>query len=300
MILKKPSSPPAGRRVPAPSPVLVFSLTPAACQSAAPPRERRGLSWSRGAPRRPADEARDRQPHLHRRRRRAARRRRRAHRRGRLRPLADRVRRPAPLLRRAAGQRPRLVALDLPGRLRARAVRAGVLPTPPQGPRRAGLDVCTMPRRRRGPPPTRWALAGSPAQGYGEHFARLVADGEDIDGEARLADALAPRGARILDVGSGMGRVADALRRARPRGRRHGARPEPAGPVARDVPRPGGAAARGTRPRPRRARPLRPGRRRRQRDGLPRRGHRAGGADPAARAARARVAACWRASTSPR
>ena len=33
----------------------------------------------------------------------------------------------------------------------------------------------------------------------------------DVDGEARLADALAPRGARILDIGSGMGRVSAAL-----------------------------------------------------------------------------------------
>lgn len=62
------------------------------------------------------------------------------------------------------------------------------------------------------PPPTRWALAGASTEGYGEHFARLVADDEDVDGEARLADALVPRGARILDLGSGMGRVAEALR----------------------------------------------------------------------------------------
>lgn len=63
------------------------------------------------------------------------------------------------------------------------------------------------------PPSTRWALAGEATAGYGEHFARLVADGEDIEGEARLADALVRRGARIVDVGSGMGRVAEALRR---------------------------------------------------------------------------------------
>jgi len=62
-------------------------------------------------------------------------------------------------------------------------------------------------------PPTRWELAGEATQGYGEHFARLVSDGDDVDGEARLADALVRRGARILDVGSGMGRVAEALRR---------------------------------------------------------------------------------------
>ena len=60
-------------------------------------------------------------------------------------------------------------------------------------------------------PPTRWELAGEGNRGYGETFARRVAEGEDVDGEARLADALVPRRARILDVGSGMGRVAAAL-----------------------------------------------------------------------------------------
>jgi SAM-dependent methyltransferase len=60
-------------------------------------------------------------------------------------------------------------------------------------------------------PRTRWELAGEDDRGYGERFARLVASGEDVDGEARLADVLAGRGARILDVGSGMGRVAAAL-----------------------------------------------------------------------------------------
>lgn len=60
-------------------------------------------------------------------------------------------------------------------------------------------------------PPTRWELAGPGNRGYGETFAQRVSEGADIDGEARLADALAPRQARILDVGSGMGRVAAAL-----------------------------------------------------------------------------------------
>lgn len=62
-------------------------------------------------------------------------------------------------------------------------------------------------------PATRWALAGEGAHGYGPRFAQLVADGEDVDGEARLADALVPRGARMLDAGAGMGRVTAALRR---------------------------------------------------------------------------------------
>jgi len=61
-------------------------------------------------------------------------------------------------------------------------------------------------------PPTRWELVGEDNRGYGEHFAQSLAAGIDIEGEARLADALVPRGARILDIGSGMGRVAAALR----------------------------------------------------------------------------------------
>lgn len=58
------------------------------------------------------------------------------------------------------------------------------------------------------PPTTRWERG---ERGYGAHFARLIADGTDIDGEARLVDVLAPRGATILDAGSGMGRVGAAL-----------------------------------------------------------------------------------------
>jgi len=62
-------------------------------------------------------------------------------------------------------------------------------------------------------PPSRWVLAGPARRGYGRHFADLVEGGADVDGEARLADALLPRGGRVLDVGSGMGRVSAALRR---------------------------------------------------------------------------------------
>ncbi len=62
-------------------------------------------------------------------------------------------------------------------------------------------------------PPTRWELAGSRTCGYAETFGRLVEERQDVDGDARFVDALAPRGARILDVGSGTGRVAEALRR---------------------------------------------------------------------------------------
>jgi SAM-dependent methyltransferase len=66
------------------------------------------------------------------------------------------------------------------------------------------------------PAQTRWEQARAEERaagqgGYGAHFARLLAEGVDIEGEARLADALAPRGARILDAGSGMGRVGGSL-----------------------------------------------------------------------------------------
>ena len=59
-------------------------------------------------------------------------------------------------------------------------------------------------------PLTRWEATEN-RRGYGAHFESLRTAGEDIEGEARLADVLAPRHARILDAGSGMGRVGAAL-----------------------------------------------------------------------------------------
>lgn len=57
---------------------------------------------------------------------------------------------------------------------------------------------------------TRWQEAGQSGN-FGKRFAELISAGEDVDGEARLADTLLPRGARVLDAGAGMGRVAAAL-----------------------------------------------------------------------------------------
>lgn len=57
---------------------------------------------------------------------------------------------------------------------------------------------------------TRWALSGASAS-FGRTFGDLVAFGKDVDGEARLADALLPRAGLVLDVGAGMGRVSAAL-----------------------------------------------------------------------------------------
>ena len=46
---------------------------------------------------------------------------------------------------------------------------------------------------------------------YIERFRRMAADGADLHGEARLIDAMVPRGARILDAGCGPGRVGGRL-----------------------------------------------------------------------------------------
>ena len=59
------------------------------------------------------------------------------------------------------------------------------------------------------PPPTRWEQWGQ--SGYRDEFTRLIESGADVEGEARLADALVARGARILDAGAGIGRIGAAL-----------------------------------------------------------------------------------------
>jgi len=46
---------------------------------------------------------------------------------------------------------------------------------------------------------------------YIERFRSMAAEGADLDGEARLIDAMAPRKARILDAGCGPGRVGGRL-----------------------------------------------------------------------------------------
>jgi SAM-dependent methyltransferase len=48
---------------------------------------------------------------------------------------------------------------------------------------------------------------------YVERFRSMAAAGQDLAGEARLVDAMVPRGARILDAGCGPGRVGGALHR---------------------------------------------------------------------------------------
>ena len=46
---------------------------------------------------------------------------------------------------------------------------------------------------------------------YVERFRTMAADGVDLHGEARFVDAMAARGARILDAGCGPGRVGGRL-----------------------------------------------------------------------------------------
>jgi SAM-dependent methyltransferase len=49
------------------------------------------------------------------------------------------------------------------------------------------------------------------SQWYIERFRKMAADGADLAGEARLVDAMIPRGARVLDAGCGPGRVGAEL-----------------------------------------------------------------------------------------
>lgn len=67
-------------------------------------------------------------------------------------------------------------------------------------------------------PQSQWAqtVARNPghSQFYIDRFAKMAAAGHDLVGEARLIDAMAPRGARILDAGCGPGRHCGYLHRA--------------------------------------------------------------------------------------
>lgn len=49
------------------------------------------------------------------------------------------------------------------------------------------------------------------SQWYIERFRTMAADGDDLDGEARLIDAMVSRGANILDAGCGPGRLGGRL-----------------------------------------------------------------------------------------
>jgi SAM-dependent methyltransferase len=61
--------------------------------------------------------------------------------------------------------------------------------------------------------PPRWVTDHGPghSQWYIDRFRRMAADGVDLDGEARLLDAMLARSSRVLDAGCGPGRVGAAL-----------------------------------------------------------------------------------------
>jgi len=63
--------------------------------------------------------------------------------------------------------------------------------------------------------PTRWVTdtGEGHSQWYIERFRKMAAEGADLAGEARLVDAMLPRGARVLDGGCGPGRVGGELHR---------------------------------------------------------------------------------------
>lgn len=60
---------------------------------------------------------------------------------------------------------------------------------------------------------TRWFTERTPAErrDYAQRFVSIAAEGHDIDGEARLIDAMAAPGSAILDAGCGAGRITHAL-----------------------------------------------------------------------------------------
>lgn len=55
----------------------------------------------------------------------------------------------------------------------------------------------------------RWFTNTKPghSQWYIERFRTMAREGADLEGEARLIDAMVARGSRILDAGCGPGRV---------------------------------------------------------------------------------------------
>lgn len=63
--------------------------------------------------------------------------------------------------------------------------------------------------------PTRWETETEEGRSewYVEHFRGLVEEGADLEGEARLLDAMLPRHSRVLDGGCGQGRTGGALHR---------------------------------------------------------------------------------------
>ena len=65
--------------------------------------------------------------------------------------------------------------------------------------------------------PTRWEQIGQQnpdrSAWYVERFRTMAAEGADLAGEARMVDAMLPRGSRVLDAGCGPGRVGGELAR---------------------------------------------------------------------------------------
>lgn len=65
------------------------------------------------------------------------------------------------------------------------------------------------------PEPSQWTktITADPGHShrYAQRWVRLAAGGADLDGEARLLDAMCARGSRVLDAGCGTGRVGGRL-----------------------------------------------------------------------------------------
>lgn len=79
------------------------------------------------------------------------------------------------------------------------------------------MQISTPSSRSSQPDPSqnRWAaaVAADPehSRRYAQRWRKLATEGNDVDGEARLIDAMAERGSRIFDVGCGTGRTGGYL-----------------------------------------------------------------------------------------
>lgn len=75
-----------------------------------------------------------------------------------------------------------------------------------------GLSLTARDNRRVSDRP-RWFSETDPghSEWYIERFRSLAREGADLEGEARLVDAMVDRGSRLLDAGCGTGRLAGAL-----------------------------------------------------------------------------------------
>ncbi|WP_229054041.1 methyltransferase domain-containing protein [Aeromicrobium sp. Leaf350] len=91
----------------------------------------------------------------------------------------------------------------------AQELRAGYYPDMPDDTEVQVVEIEVLDEPR----PTRWFAERTERQrhAYARRFIDIASDGKDVDGEARLIDAMATPGSTVLDAGCGAGRITHAL-----------------------------------------------------------------------------------------